>query len=319
LAAAYPDRVAAQRRAKDVHYLLASGRGARLPAYDVQLRAPYLVAANVDAGAAEGVIHLAGTIDLDEIRDVLADDIAVEDVVRWDDQSESVIARREERLGKLVLSTETPSAPPPARLRAAMLEGVRRLGVAALSWTPAMRAWQARVLSLRTWFPEEAWPDVSDAALAATFDDWLAPHLDGCTRRDHLAALDLPTILSARLDARQSHRLAEGAPTHLAVPSGSRVALEYRAGEAPVLAVKLQEMFGLGDTPRVAFGRVAVVLHLLSPARRPIQVTQDLRGFWQRTYPEVRKELKGRYPRHPWPDDPWNAPATARTTRNRRR
>jgi ATP-dependent helicase HrpB len=155
--------------------------------------------------------------------------------------------------------------------------------------------------------------------LVATLEDWLGLYLDDCMRRDHLSRLDLAAILNSRLDSRQSRRLAEGAPTHLTVPSGSRIAIEYRPGEAPVLAVKLQEMFGLADTPRVAFGRVAVVLHLLSPARRPIQVTQDLRSFWERTYPEVRRELKGRYPKHPWPDDPWNAPATARTVRNRRR
>jgi ATP-dependent helicase HrpB len=318
LAAAYPDRVAAQRRPNDTRYLLANGRGARLPAYERRLRAPYLVAANLDAGESEGVIHLAASIELEDIREALATRIVTEDVVRWDEQSASVIARREERLGKLVLRTETPSVVPAERARAAMLEGVRRLGVEALPWTAAARGWQARVLSLRAWFPQEQWPDVSDAALAATIESWLAPHLDGCMRREHLARLDVLALLSMRLDAAQSRRLAEGAPTHLAVPSGSRIPLEYRPGESPVLAVKLQEMFGLMDTPRIGFGRISVVLHLLSPARRPIQVTQDLRGFWERTYPEVRKELKGRYPKHPWPDDPFRAPATARTTRKRR-
>ncbi|HTN42637.1 MAG TPA: ATP-dependent helicase C-terminal domain-containing protein, partial [Nitrospiria bacterium] len=127
-----------------------------------------------------------------------------------------------------------------------------------------------------------------------------------------LAGLDLLAILRTRLDGKQQRRLEEGAPTHLTVPSGSRLRLEYRPGESPVLSVKLQEMFGLADTPRVAFGKIPVTLHLLSPARRPIQVTQDLRGFWERTYAEVKKELKGRYPKHPWPDDPWNAPPTAR-------
>jgi ATP-dependent helicase HrpB len=153
---------------------------------------------------------------------------------------------------------------------------------------------------------------VSDAHLETTLEDWLEPYLDGITRRDHLTRIDLLAILQNTLDWTQRTRLDEGAPTHLTVPSGSRLRLQYTPGESPVLAVKLQEMFGLADTPRVAWGRVPVTLHLLSPAQRPIQVTQDLRGFWERTYAEVKKELKGRYPKHPWPDDPWNAEPTAR-------
>ncbi|MFL6621943.1 MAG: ATP-dependent helicase HrpB [Sulfurifustis sp.] len=315
LAAAYPDRVAAQRRANETSYVLASGRGARLPVYEAKLRTSYVVAAHLDAGSGEGVIHLAASIRLDELRDALAERITTTDVVRWDDQTESVIARREERLGEIVLSAQTPDPLPADEMRAAMLEGVRRRGVAALAWTAEARAWQARVLSVRAWLPEENWPDVSDAALADTLEQWLGLHLDGCTRREHLRNLDLAAILRLQLDARQARRLNEAAPTHFQVPSGSRVPIEYRPGEAPVLAVKLQEMFGLADTPRVGLGRVPVLLHLLSPARRPIQVTQDLRGFWERTYADVRKELKGRYPKHPWPDDPWSATPTARTVR----
>jgi ATP-dependent helicase HrpB len=165
---------------------------------------------------------------------------------------------------------------------------------------------------MRAWFPDESWPDVSDAALTGTLADWLGPYLDGITRRAHLARLDLLAILKARLDWQQGQQLDRDAPTHLEVPSGSRLKLDYTPGESPVLAVKLQEMFGLADTPRVARGRVPVTLHLLSPARRPIQVTQDLKGFWERTYSEVKKELKGRYPKHPWPDDPWSAAPTRR-------
>ena len=318
LALAYPDRVAAQRAPNDTRYLLASGCGARLPNYESRLRVPYLVAAHLDAGEAEGVIHLAAAVDLPGLRQALDTRLVIEDVVRWDEQSGAIIARREQRLGKLVLRTELNPAVSPEQLRVAMLDGIRRLGIAALPWTDEARAWQARVLSLRHWFPEQDWPDVSDAALAATVGDWLAPYLDGISRREHLARLDVLEILKSQIDWERQKRLDEGAPTHVAVPSGSRVRLEYRAGESPVLAVKLQEMFGLADTPRIGWGRVAVTLHLLSPARRPIQVTQDLRGFWERTYAEVRKELKGRYPRHPWPDDPWNATPTARAQRRPR-
>jgi ATP-dependent helicase HrpB len=240
------------------------------------------------------------------------------EVVGWDTQQEVVVARREQRLGELVLDSAPLANPDPARLVAAMIDGLRRLGSEALPWTPEARAWQARVVCLRAWLPEEDWPDVSDPALLATLEQWLAPYLEGVTRRAHLARVDLLAALRGHLDWSQGARLDELAPTHLAVPSGARHGLDYVPGQSPVLAVKLQEMFGLADTPRIAGGRVPVTLHLLSPARRPIQVTQDLRGFWERTYAEVKKELKGRYPRHPWPDDPWNATPTARVQRRPR-
>jgi ATP-dependent helicase HrpB len=195
----------------------------------------------------------------------------------------------------------------------AMLAGIRRLGLASLSWTDSMRQWQARVLTLSQWRPEEQWPDVSDEHLSATLEDWLSPYLQGISRREHLNRLNLGNILPNLLDWPQQKRLDDLAPTHIQVPSGSRLRLHYSSGEAPVLAVKLQEMFGLADTPRIAGGRVAVMLHLLSPAQRPVQITQDLKGFWENTYREVKKELKGRYPKHPWPDDPWTAIPTRRT------
>jgi ATP-dependent helicase HrpB len=169
------------------------------------------------------------------------------------------------------------------------------------------------VLTLRQWLPEEQWPDISDESLAETLPDWLSPYLPGISRREHLNRLDLGSILRNQLDWAQQKRLDELAPTHIQVPSGSRLRLHYNAGEAPVLAVKLQEMFGLADTPRIGGGRIAVMLHLLSPAQRPVQVTQDLKGFWENTYRDVKKELKGRYPKHPWPDDPWSALPTRRT------
>ena len=315
LALAYPDRVALVRAAGDTRYLLASGRGARLHESEMRLRQPCIVAASLDAGETEGLIYLAARLDVGALREHLPTHIRTEDIVRWDEQQQAVIARREERFGALVLDSRRLSDADPEKLRAAMLEGIRRMGLEALPWTREAREWQARVLSLKHWCPEENWPDVSDAALAATLADWLGPYFDGVTRREHLARLDLLSILKNRIDWEQGRRLDEGAPTHLAVPSGSHVRLEYIPGESPVLRVKLQEMFGLADTPRVAFGRVPVTLHLLSPAQRPIQVTQDLRGFWERTYAEVKKELKGRYPKHPWPDDPWSAAPTARAKR----
>jgi ATP-dependent helicase HrpB len=315
LALAYPDRVALARAPGDVRYLLASGRGARLHESEMRLRQPCIVAASLDAGETEGLIYSAAPLDMDALREHHAAHIRLDDVVRWDAPQQLVIARREERFGALVLDSKPLTRPDPEKIRAAMLEGIRRLGIEALPWTREAREWQTRVLSLRQWLPDENWPDVSDAVLSETLAEWLGPYLDGMSRRDHLARLDLLSILKARLDWDRGRRLEEGAPTHLEVPSGSHLRLEYIPGESPVLKVKLQEMFGLADTPRVAWGKIPVTLHLLSPAQRPIQVTQDLRGFWERTYPEVKKELKGKYPKHPWPDNPWTAVATRRAKR----
>ncbi len=319
LAYAYPDRIAQCRTAGGTRYLLASGRGARLPAQEPSLRPSYLVAARLDAGAGEGLIQLAAPIAPDELRAALAAHIECERIVAWDETEAAVVARRLERLGALVLESAPLADPDPEELRRAMLAGIRRLGLAALPWTPQARQWQARVLSLRRWFPDEGWPDVSDAALLERLEDWLGPSLAGVTRREHLARLDLAAALAGLLDGAQRSRLETLAPERLTVPSGSRLRLEYSpSGEPPVLAVKLQELFGLADTPRIAEGRIPVTLQLLSPAQRPIQVTQDLRSFWARTYPEVRKALKGRYPKHPWPEDPWKATPTSRAKTGRR-
>jgi ATP-dependent helicase HrpB len=314
LALAYPDRVAMQRTPGEPRYLFANGRGARLPEWELRLRQPLLVAASTDAGkAGEGAIYLAATLKLDDLEKHFATHLKTKDEVRWDEAQEAVLAQRVERFGALVLASKPTRNADPEQLRAAMLEGIRRLGLAALPWTDEAREFQKRVLCVRQWFADENWPDLSDVTLTDSLGDWLGPYLDGITRRAHLARLDLLAILRARLEWKQAQQLDQDAPTHIDVPSGSRLRLEYVPGESPVLAVKLQEMFGLADTPRIARGRVPVTLHLLSPARRPIQVTQDLKGFWERTYAEVKKELKGRYPRHPWPDDPWNAVPTRRT------
>ena len=189
---------------------------------------------------------------------------------------------------------------------------MRAKGLDALPWSDNARRLRARMQALRGWMPELGLPDVSDAALLASLEDWLAPFLEGKRRLDALSAEELSQALGAWFDYEQRRQLDVHAPESLTVPSGMARLLDYAEGEPPILAVKLQELFGLADTPRVANGRVPVTLHLLSPAGRPIQVTQDLKGFWERTYPEVKKELKGRYPRHPWPDDPWTAAPTHR-------
>ncbi len=326
LALAYPDRVARRRGGEEERgtggkltgsaYLLANGRGARLRDAGVLQKHAWLVAANLAVGTGEGIIYSAAPVSESDLRTELPEHIHATQSVSWDSAQSAVAARRETRFGAIVLDSVILRDADPEALRAALLQGIRQLGLTSLPWTPECRNWQARVLSLRAWCPEETWPDVSDERLLESLEDWLAPYLDGMSRRDHLARIDLLGALQAPLDYKQRARLDEGAPTHIDVPSGSHLRLEYDAAAgSPVLAVKLQEMFGLADTPRIAWGRVPVTLHLLSPARRPIQITQDLRGFWDRTYAEVKRELQGRYPKHPWPDDPWNATPTARAKR----
>ncbi|MDH5297435.1 MAG: ATP-dependent helicase HrpB [Desulfobulbaceae bacterium] len=312
LSLAYPDRIGQQRAANSHAFLLANGRGARLPNHDSLCSQPYLVAAELDAGTIEGRIFLAAPISLDEIETLHRRRIHATRSIQWDSRPQAVAARSSRRLGSLVLDSAPLKNPDPEEIRQAMLDGIRQLGIIALPWDTAARELQARLIALGHWHPDEGWPAVDDGSLLATLAHWLGPYLDRISRRDQLKQLDLATILKGMLDWPRLQRLDQGAPTHLQVPSGSRVRLQYNNGEPPVLAVRLQELFGLADTPTVCWGEVQVVLHLLSPARRPIQVTRDLRGFWDRTYPEVKKELQGRYPKHHWPDDPWSATATAR-------
>jgi len=320
VALAFPERIArrraeqnpALRGGRDAVFLCADGGEARLPQQDALAHCEWLAVAHWEPGTPRRIRLAAALDEAGLLRDQQAR-IETVDAVRWDAQSEAVTAERQRRLGAIVLERKPLREGAGEAIRAAMLEGVRSLGIGALPWSGPARQWQARVASLRLWRPEDGWPDVSDAALADSLQDWLAPYLDGVTRRDHLARLDLMSILNGRLDYARQQQLARLAPTHLEVPSGSRIAIEYFPdGAPPVLAVKLQELFGLSQTPTVNDGRIRVSLHLLSPGKRPIQVTQDLAGFWARTYAEVKKELKGRYPRHPWPDDPLAAPATAR-------
>ena len=310
LGLAYPDRIA--RRRESGGYLLAGGRGASLPEADRLEREEFLVIPALDAGRKTGRAFLAAAISREEIRATHAAAIRQQATVEWDGRSESVIAVEEERLGSVVLSRRQLTEIDPELQQQALLEGIRRMGLKVLPWTRESEAWLQRLRCLRRWQPGENWPDVSEAALLQGLEEWLAPWLDGMSRREHLKRLDLAAILRSMLSWEKQQRMEELAPTHMRVPSGSRKRLDYSDEEAPVLAVKLQEMFGLADTPRVCAGRVAVKLHLLSPAQRPIQITQDLRGFWERTYQDVKKELKGRYPKHYWPDDPWEAVATSR-------
>ncbi|AFZ68623.1 ATP-dependent helicase HrpB [Deinococcus peraridilitoris] len=313
VASAYPERVAQRRPGERLRYRLSSGQGVRLSADDDLAGAEYLAVAHLAPGdaqsAGEGRIFLAAEL----AAGVLEARARAVDEVRWDSRSGTLVARRTRRVGELVLDAEALNVIPEAPRQEALLEALRREGAALLSFTPEVRSWQARVLSLRVWRPNENWPDVSDEALLESADVWLLPFLGSVRKREDFARIDLKALLGALLPWPESARLDELAPARLTVPSGSAIRLQYApSGASPVLAVKLQELFGLAETPTVNDGRTAVVLHLLSPAGRPVQVTQDLRSFWARGYLEVKKELKGRYPKHPWPDDPWSAEPTRR-------
>ncbi len=312
LASAYPDRIAQLRAASSSRYLLSSGRGVALPEGDSLSGCDYLVAAQLDAGRSEGSIFLAAPVMLSEVRNGQKSHIKIVSSVQWDSREQAVSSQAKESLGALTLTSLPIKKADPDAINSAMLEGIRQMGIAALPWSDALRGWQMRLLSLRHWQPDGGWPDLSDRALTESMEEWLAPWLAGISRKSHLQRLDLEAILSSTLTWERQRALEQGAPATIQVPSGSRKRLRYQPGEPPVLAVRLQEMFGLADTPTVCWGEVPVLLHLLSPAQRPIQVTQDLRGFWERTYSEVKKELKGRYPKHYWPDDPWSARPTAR-------
>ena len=312
LGLSFPDRIAKCRSGGGNAYLLAGGRGARLPEGDRLCGTPFLVMAQLDAGRSEGRVFLAAEISLDEIRSSHARGIVHEARVEWDRASAAVVAREEERLGAIVLSSSDLKTIDSEKQQQAMLEGIRQMGLSVLPWGRDSEEWLKRLRFLRQWQPDQGWPDVSDQGLMATCEQWLGPYLNGMSRRGHLKRLDMKAVLESLLDWEHRQLMDKLAPTHIQVPSGSRKRIDYIEDGTPVLAVKLQEMFGLEDTPAICGGKVALQLHLLSPAQRPIQVTQDLRGFWERTYQEVKKELKGRYPKHYWPDDPWSAVATAR-------
>jgi ATP-dependent helicase HrpB len=310
LAPAWPDRLGAERAPGSGRYLLAGGQGGSLSRYSAVRNAPYLLALDMAGGSAgEGEIRLASAVPEAQLREICTGRLQRRRAVFWDEREERVVAREEERLGALLLAAR-PTTAAAAETVPAVLDGLARLGLEVLNWTAEGRQWLARARFLARTFPEENWPDLAPKALLTGAADWLGPYLTGVRSRADLARFDPLPALQTMFDHRQRQRLAEAAPTHLTVPSGSRLLLDYQGDGAPVLAVKLQELFGLPETPRVACGRVPVVLHLLSPARRPIQVTADLRSFWDSVYPEVKKELKGRYPRHPWPDNPWSASPT---------
>jgi len=306
LALAYPDRIAQRRSGQAGRFVLRNGRGAVMAPGQSLEREDWLVVAALDDAGAEGRIQLAAPLTLEEVVRAGAGQLEDVEELHWDSGAGAVVARRLRRLGALVLEEATNHDPDPDARRRAVLAGLAGEGISALPWSPASRRIRERLAFLHHWDPA-AWPDVSDEALTATLGDWLGPSLGQARRRADIARLDLGACLATRLDWSQRSELESLAPDRIEVPSGSRLTVDYSDPARPVLAVRLQEVFGWTSTPKVAGGRVPLTLHLLSPAFRPVQVTQDLAGFWRGAYFEVRKDLRGRYPKHAWPEDPLSA------------
>ncbi|RKT47264.1 ATP-dependent helicase HrpB [Thiocapsa rosea] len=318
LALAYPERIAQRREGTDGRYRLAGGSGALLPQDDALGIHPYLVIASLDAGGADGRIQSALPIAESEIRACFAERIEVSRRLSWDTQREAVAARAVERLEAITLRAQPVPLEAMDDVAGILLEQIATRFDQAFAWSDAALQFIDRVALMRRLEPEGDWPDLSPEALRADLHVWLAPYLSGMSRLVQTQKLDLMPILAARLDWGQRQRLDSEAPTRIETPAGRERAIDYCVGETPILAVQLQELFGLAETPRIGRGRVPLLLHLLSPARRPIQVTQDLAGFWARGYAEVRKELRGRYPKHAWPEDPTRATPVAGVRRPRR-
>jgi ATP-dependent helicase HrpB len=313
LALAYPDRIG-RARGEGGRYVLSNGRGARFAEPQALSKSEFIVAAELDGADREARIFLAAPVSLQDLDQLFAAHIVCTAQIGWDDRDQAVRARRERRLGGLVLASAELRNPNPDAIQAAALTGLRQLGLAVLPWTADLEQWRARVALMRQFSvpSSDPWPDLSNDALLATLDEWAPPWMVGFTRKDHFSRMNLGDALRSRLTYAQSSILDREAPTHYVVPSGSRIPIDYLDGEVPTISVRLQEIFGLSETPSVAAGKLPLLLKLLSPAGRPVQITRDLVSFWARGYHEVKKDLKGRYPKHYWPDDPYTAEPTRR-------
>lgn len=318
LAFAYPDRIGRRRAEGEGRYALSNGRGASFSAPQSLARAEFIVAADLEDTPREARIRLAAPLTREQLDAHFAEELLVSESVAWDAREEAVRAVRTVRLGEFLIEERPLGSVPPGAAAAAMLDGVRALGIAALPWTREAQDLRARVEFVRAAAPEqEGWPAMDDAALLDALPQWLGPYLAGITRRTQLARVPLAEALAARLSAAQRRALERWAPTHLAVPSGSRLRIDYAAPGGPALAVRLQEVFGLEAGPLLGPARVPLTFTLLSPAQRPVQVTRDLVGFWRGSYAAVRRDLRGRYPRHDWPEDPLAARASRGPRRRR--
>ena len=312
LAFAYPDRIGRRRAGADGRFTLANGRGAHFADPQGLAKQEFLVAVDLDDRERDARILLAAPLTRADIEEHMSERLRRRESVEWNSREQAVIARRTVELDAIVLEEKPLPEIPVEAARTAMLVGVRELGIDALPWSRESRDLQARIEFVRKLRdpPDASWPAVSDADLAESVETWLTPWLDGITRKEHLARIHLVDVLRSLLTWEQQRELDSLAPTHLQVPSGSQIRIDYLDPSSPAVSVRLQEVFGLDATPRIGGGRTPVTFKLLSPAQRPVQVTRDLASFWRGSYAEVRKDMRGRYPKHYWPENPLEAQPT---------
>ncbi|HEE0082802.1 TPA: ATP-dependent helicase HrpB [Citrobacter youngae] len=314
LAQAFADRIA-RRRGLDGRYQLANGMGAMLDSDDALGRHEWLIAPLLLQGSAspDARILLALPLDIEALMQTCPELLQQSDTIEWDEAQGTLKALRLTRIGQLTLKVQPLAKPSEDELHQAMLNGIRDKGLSVLNWTPEAEQFRLRLHCAANWLPEYDWPAVDEDSLLAALESWLLPHMSGVHSLRALKALNVAQALRGLLDWSMLQRLDSELPAHYTVPTGSRIAIRYHEDNPPVLAVRMQEMFGEANTPTIAGGRVPLVLELLSPAQRPLQVTSDLSAFWKGSYREVQKEMKGRYPKHVWPDDPANTAPTRRT------
>ncbi|MFL5728681.1 MAG: ATP-dependent helicase HrpB, partial [Cytophagaceae bacterium] len=304
LAAAYPERIA--KKIEHSRYRLANGRTAKIQEHDPLASETWITAAHLDGGSGEGKIFMAAPLDPADLKHLARQ----QEVIEWDKAKGMLVAKKETRIGNIVMESKPIDHISEEHKLKILCDAIRTEGINMLPWTDELSEWKTRLLNVKQWRPDEDWPDLSDQHLLDTLEEWLAPYLTQVRKRDDFKRLDLKNILAGLLSWEQSQRLDKLAPAKIEVPTGSQITLKYHEdGSAPILAVRLQEVFGLLDTPTVNEGRNKVMMHLLSPGYRPVQVTQDLKSFWTNTYSEVRKDLRARYSKHHWPEDPWTAEA----------
>ena len=311
LACAYPDRIA-RRRAQSGQFLLSAGQGVAVPDHDPLSASEYLVIPTLGGQRKQSNARafLACEIQSEHITDLYPDRLEMDDSIHWDKSTKSVVANRETRFGAIILARQSLASPPAEAICTALIDGIRQSGLRVLPWTQDSEQLRQRIRCIAQF--ETDWPDATEAALLLSLEDWLASFLTGMTQFDHLKKLDLVTCLKTLLDWPAQQQLEKEVPERLKVPSGSHIRIDYTNPAEPRLSVKLQELFGLQETPVICSGKLPVTIELLSPAMRPVQTTRDLKNFWKTTYHEVKKDLKGRYPKHYWPDDPFTAIATHR-------
>jgi ATP-dependent helicase HrpB len=311
IALAYPERIARNRGGGSGAFVLANGRGASVDGASALAREPFLAVAEVTGIASQGRILSAAPISLAEIETRFADRVEAREEITFDTASMSLRGRKSRRLGAISFAEQPIQVAPIDETAALLADGIARAGTGRLPWTNALKQWRDRVMFLRASEGDE-WPDLSDTALAQSARDWLAPALTGKTALGSLTPDEFEQALHALLPWALKRRLDDEAPTHFEAPTGSRVPVDYEAEGGPKISIRVQELFGLTRHPAIAGGRIPLLIELLSPAHRPVQMTRDLPGFWRGSYAAVRTEMRGRYPRHPWPDDPAAAIATRR-------